>query len=203
MTSGSAINKIKSKRKDLIKENDIKSSIKSGGKSPPIYSFSSLGWETGGRGREWGRIKCSRDGAAAQCLHQSLTAGSMEQVHLSWPQSSRDQAGGHARRTGNIPSSWFHLVRTVEPANGKCPSISLFLFYLMEMDFWVIQGFSENHNIAQLQYMSSEKGSFFWQCTVTWYEEPTSQTNSLLVLKKKKKKKTTMLISIPDWINSC
>lgn len=30
MTSGSAINKIKSKRKDLIKENDIKSSIKSG-----------------------------------------------------------------------------------------------------------------------------------------------------------------------------
>lgn len=32
MTSGSAINKIKSKRKDLIKENDIKSSIKSGKK---------------------------------------------------------------------------------------------------------------------------------------------------------------------------
>lgn len=31
MTSGSAINKIKSKRKGLIKENDIKSSIKSGG----------------------------------------------------------------------------------------------------------------------------------------------------------------------------
>lgn len=34
MTSGSAINKIKSKRKDLIKEYDIKSSIKSGGKTP-------------------------------------------------------------------------------------------------------------------------------------------------------------------------
>lgn len=32
MTSGSAINKIKSKRTDLIKENDIKSSIKSGKK---------------------------------------------------------------------------------------------------------------------------------------------------------------------------
>lgn len=29
MTSGSAIKKIKSERKDLIKENDIKSSIKS------------------------------------------------------------------------------------------------------------------------------------------------------------------------------
>lgn len=39
MTSGSAINKIKSKRKDLIKENDIKSIIKSGGK-PPISNFS-------------------------------------------------------------------------------------------------------------------------------------------------------------------
>ena len=34
MTGGSAINKIKSKRKDLIKENDIKSSIKSGEKKP-------------------------------------------------------------------------------------------------------------------------------------------------------------------------
>lgn len=32
MTSGSAIKKIKSERKDLIKENDIKSSIKSGKK---------------------------------------------------------------------------------------------------------------------------------------------------------------------------
>lgn len=44
-----------------------------------------------------------------------------------------------------------------------CP----FLFYLMEIDFLVIQSFSENHNIAQLEYTSSEKGSFFWQCTVT------------------------------------
>lgn len=39
MTSGSAINKIKSKRKDLIKENDIKGSIKSGGKIPISNSF--------------------------------------------------------------------------------------------------------------------------------------------------------------------
>ena len=39
MTSGSAINKIKSKRKDLIKENDIKSSIKSGGKNTNIQLF--------------------------------------------------------------------------------------------------------------------------------------------------------------------
>ena len=43
MTSGSAINNIKSKRKDLIKENDIKSSIKSeGGKYQyPAFFF----WE--------------------------------------------------------------------------------------------------------------------------------------------------------------
>lgn len=41
MTSGSAINKIKSRRKDLIKENDIKSSIKSGGKYqyPTLFFF--------------------------------------------------------------------------------------------------------------------------------------------------------------------
>lgn len=39
MTSGSAINKIKSKRKDLIKENDIKSSIKSGGEK---YQYPAL-----------------------------------------------------------------------------------------------------------------------------------------------------------------
>lgn len=42
MTSGSAINKIKSKRKDLIKENDIKSSIKSGGgkyQYPALFFF--------------------------------------------------------------------------------------------------------------------------------------------------------------------
>lgn len=39
MTSGSAIKKIKSKRKDLIKENDIKSSIKSENTNIQLFFF--------------------------------------------------------------------------------------------------------------------------------------------------------------------
>lgn len=61
---------------------------------------------------------------------------------------------------------------TVTECSGTCgrqTSIHFgpFLLHLMETDFLVMQSFSENHNIAQLEYMSSEKGSFFWQHTVT------------------------------------
>lgn len=91
---------------------------------------------------------------------------------------------GAGWRTRNQCGSRWKTSR--ECVDGRRPSVSLSFSVLFNGDrLLVIQRFSENHNIAQLSYMSSEKGSFFWQCTVTWYEEPTSQTNSLLVLKKK------------------
>lgn len=90
------------------------------------------------------------------------------------------------RQAGQQVSSLFPIER-VQGNMSKADSLSFSVLFNGDR-LLVIQRFSENHNIAQLSYMSSEKGSFFWQCAVTWYEEPTSQTNSLLVLKKKKKK---------------
>lgn len=83
MTSGSAINKIKSKRKDLIKENDIKSSIKSGGEKyqyPALLFFFFL------------RIKLYRvlSNFPQYAMKRYLQAVSMCRIHLRRTQSGQD-----------------------------------------------------------------------------------------------------------------
>ena len=80
MTSGSAINKIKSKRKDLIKENDIKSSIKSGWKNTNIQLFFFL------------RIKLYRvlSNFPQYAMKRYLQAAGMYRIHLPRTQSGKD-----------------------------------------------------------------------------------------------------------------
>lgn len=82
MTSGSAINKIKSKRKDLIKENDIKSSIKWGG-GIPISSSSFFFFL---------RIKLYRvlSNFPQYAMKRYLQAVSMCRIHLRRTQSGQD-----------------------------------------------------------------------------------------------------------------
>lgn len=81
MTSGSAINKIKSKRKDLIKENDIKSSIKSGGENTNIQLFFFFL-----------RIKLYRvlSNFPQYAMKRHLQAAGMCRIHLPRTQSGKD-----------------------------------------------------------------------------------------------------------------
>lgn len=74
----------------------------------------------------------------------------------------RKSAPPRQRQTGETVSSLCHIESSRECVDGRLPSISLSFSVPFNGDrLLVIQRFSENHNIAQLSYMSSEKGSFF------------------------------------------
>lgn len=134
MTGGSAINKIKSKRKDLIKENDIKSSIKSGEKNTNIQLF-------------FFKSKASQSTKPfpQYVMKRHLQVVGMHKIHLCMPESGKDEVGGwevgeehpHLEAGGEQvldQTASFTLWSSREWACGGRPSTALSLALLFNGD---------------------------------------------------------------------
>lgn len=187
-----AINKIKSKRKDLIKENDIKSSIKSR-KNANIHFFIYkekffLFWDQ----------RITKD--QSTLLHVSRRVTCKEQCVESlpvyiWPSQicSRGwrmcwlEAEGpfwvltEKQRSGLY--SWFLTAKTmVESLMAKAAPLPLSLLDNGDRLFGNPELLRESQHCSTLVHVFCERK--FFLARQIWYTEPTSQTNFLLVLKK-------------------